>query len=320
MNVKVLAWLSLGLLTNPVLADTTPIRIGVLASGTLAWELAAMDNAGLSGGEDFSLQSVAIANQQAGKVALQAGSVDLIVSDWIWVSAMRAQGNDLAFYPYSASAGGLMVAADSDIRSLNDLKGKKLGIAGGELDKNWTLLQSLGLQQGLDLNQTVEKVYGAPPLLNQQLKAGRLDAVLTYWQFAARLQAEGYRQFMSGEEIIRGLGIRETVPSLGYVFKQDWAEQHRAALQHFLHKAHTAKTLLCESDAAWQQVAQLTETDDETTRQQLRQHYCEGLVKHWGVEEQQAAGRIYQLLHRLGDNKLTGQAEQLQAGTFWPGN
>lgn len=318
MKINRLLLLCLLLCSNLVLgAENTTIRLGVLASGTLAWELAAMKNEGLLENSDFRLETVAIANQQAGKVALQAGSVDMIVSDWIWTSSMRAEGHDYSFYPYSDTSGGLMVSGDSPIKTLADLKGKKLGIAGGELDKNWLLLQALGRQQGIDLNASVEKVYGAPPLLSQQQTSQRLDALLTYWQFAARLEAQGYRQLLSGEDLIRQLGIQESVPSLGYVFKQSWGEQHKAALQSFLQTAQTAKETLCTSEPAWQKILALTETDDAATQQQLRTRYCAGRVKQWGEAEQQAAARIYQWLHQLGDNKLTGKTDQLQPGTFW---
>ena len=175
-------------------AELSTIRLGVMASGTLAWELAAIKNENLLQSTDFSLENINLANQQAGKVALQSGNVDMIISDWIWVSSMRAEGVEYSFYPYSNTSGGLLAPADSDIKTLKDLNAKKLGIAGGELDKNWLLLQALGLKQGIDLNHSVEKVYAAPPLLNQQLYEKRIDALLTYWQFAAKLEAQGYRQ------------------------------------------------------------------------------------------------------------------------------
>lgn len=321
MTSKILLLAFFTLFSNLAIAsEQTTIRLGVLASGTLTWELAAMQHQNLLENAGFKLETVDIANQQAGKVALQAGSVDMIVSDWIWVSGMRAQGSDYTFYPYSASAGGLLVPADSGIKTLADLRGKKLGIAGGELDKNWSLLQALGLQQGLELNKSLEKVYAAPPLLNQQLSSRRIDALLTYWQFAARLEAQGYRQLMSGEDIIRQLGVSETVPSLGYVFRQNWADRHKAALQNFLRLAQTAKHSLCDSDSAWHQIANLTETDDADTQKQLRNRYCQGHITQWGDAEQKAAGRIYRLLHQLSDNKLTGKIEQLQPGTFWSAN
>jgi NitT/TauT family transport system substrate-binding protein len=288
-----------------------------MASGTLAWELAAMKNDRLDNSPDFTLQTVMLANQQAGKIALQAGSVDIIVSDWIWVSGMRAEGADYTFYPYSNSAGGLLTPAGSPIKTLADLKGKKLGVAGGELDKNWLLLQALGRKQGLDLNNTVEKVFAAPPLLNQQFGANQIDAILTYWQFAARLEAEGNRQLLSGEEIIRQLGVNESVPSLGYVFKAGWGRQSKQALQSFLNAAQTARDKLCDDDNAWQTIATLTEAETPSALQHIRGRYCQGRVGVWGEPNRAAAARLYQLLHQLDNSKLTAQSPQLQAGTFW---
>lgn len=318
MTVKSLIFICATLFLNPGMAAEKPLfRLGVMASGTLAWELAAMKQQGLLDNNDFAIETINLANQQAGKIALQSAGADIIISDWIWVSSMRAEGGDLSFYPYSNSSGGLLVAENSRIKTLADLKGKKLGIAGGELDKNWLLLQALGLQQGLSLNTDLEKIYAAPPLLNQQISEQRIDALLTYWQFAARLEAKGYRQLLSGEDIIRQLGITESVPSLGYVFKSSWAQQHKAALQNFLKAAETAKDSLCNDDSAWQNIVKLTETEDTATQQQLRNRYCQGRVKVWGSANQKAAAQIYELLHQLGDNKLTGKHPHLATGTFW---
>jgi NitT/TauT family transport system substrate-binding protein len=298
-------------------AELSTIRLGVMASGTLAWELAAIKNENLLQSTDFSLENINLANQQAGKVALQSGNVDMIISDWIWVSSMRAEGVEYSFYPYSNTSGGLLAPADSDIKTLKDLNAKKLGIAGGELDKNWLLLQALGLKQGIDLNHSVEKVYAAPPLLNQQLYEKRIDALLTFWQFAAKLEAQGYRQLLSGEEMIRQLGINESVPSLGYVFNTNWGNQHRNVLQAFFKITKIAKDKLCTDDAAWEKISGLTETEDKQTQLQLRHRYCQGRVDQWTVENRHAAEKLYQILHQLGDNKLTAASPQLQADIFW---
>ncbi|MBD9358204.1 ABC transporter substrate-binding protein [Methylomonas sp. EbA] len=299
-------------------ADDKPtIRIGAMAAGTLNWELAAMRNQGLLDNAEFNVENIAVANQQAGKVALQAGSVDVIVSDWIWTSSMRGTGTNLSFYPFSDTSGVLLVPGDSPIKSLADLKGKKLGIAGGELDKNWLLLQALGQQQQLDLNAGVEKIYGAPPLLSQQLLEKRVDALLTFWQFAAHLEGQGYRALLTGEDLIRQLGINETVPSIGYVFKQDWADQHKAALKQFLSLSKQAHDTLCSADTEWQKIVPLTDATSPKEQQKLRERYCQGRVEQWGPTQQNAAAKIYALLHQLSNNKLTGQSAQIQAGTFW---
>jgi NitT/TauT family transport system substrate-binding protein len=302
---------------NGFAAEKTKIRIGVLAFGTVDWELSAIQNDPATASADFQLDIQRLANPEAGKIALQSGSVDMIVSDWIWVSKLRATGSDFTFYPYSTTSGALVVADASPIRTLKDLKGKRLGIAGGELDKNWLLLQALAKKDQLDLNSDVDKVFGAPPLLNEQIRQNRIDAVLNYWHFAARLEAEDYRQIIDGKGIVNALGINEDVPTLGYVFKQSWAMSHKNAVNAFLKASQHAKDQICTSDAVWQQVIPLTQTKDTSTQNKLRQRYCGGQIKHWGEQEQLAAGRIYAMLRTLSNKQLTGDSETLQPGTFW---
>ncbi|WP_031435734.1 ABC transporter substrate-binding protein [Methylomarinum vadi] len=318
MKFKLTLWLFAFLLSSTGMAgDKTLIRIGALAFGTVNWELAALNKENLLANAGFELQIIPMANPQAGKIALQSKAVDLIVSDWIWVSRMRAGGSDYTFYPYSNTSGALVVPADSPIQTLTELQGKKLGIAGGELDKNWLLLQALGQRQNIELDDAVTKVYGAPPLLNQQLLQQRIDAVINYWHFAARLEAKGFRQILDGAEILRQLGIEEQVPSLGYVFRQSWANRHQQAIAEFLQLTAEAKDRLCRSDTTWAKIIPLTKAKDSATQDMLRQRYCEGRVQKWGKANQLAAEKIYQLLRRLSGNKLTGSSEQLQAGTFW---
>jgi NitT/TauT family transport system substrate-binding protein len=302
---------------NSFASEKTTIRIGVQASGTLEWELTALQDDPQTKSADFQVQIQHVANAEAGKIALQSGAVDMIVSDWIWVSSLRASGADFTFYPYSNTSGALVVPEKSPIHSITDLKGKRLGIAGGELDKNWLLLQALTQKEQLDLNASMEKTFGAPPLINEQIKQNRVDAVLTYWNFAARLEAQGYRLVIDGKGILKGLGITENVPSIGYVFKQSWAANHEQAINSFFKASKQAKNRLCTSDAAWQKILPLTQTDDKAIRTKLRQGYCEGGVEQWGEKEQQAAARIYTMLRTLSSNQLTGKSENLQPGTFW---
>lgn len=313
--------LSLLLSTNSLAEEKTVIRIGVQAGGTVEWELPVLQEALKAKSADFELEIKHVANVEAGKAALQSGAVDIIVSDWIWVSSLREKGADFTFYPYADTSGALVVPSDSGIHSLSDLKGKRLGIAGGELDKNWLLLQALASQQQeIDIDSTVEKVFSTPPLINEQIKQGRIDAALTYWHFAARLEAEGYRTIIDGRSILQGLGIQEAVANLGYVFKQSWADQHSQPLKQFFDAGKQARQTLCSTDAAWQKIIPLTKIDDELTQKHLRQSYCAGNIDQWGEAEQKAAEKVYVLLHKQSKQALTGKSEQLQTGTFWKFN
>ena len=297
--------------------EKTVIRLGALAFGTVNWELAALKQSGKQEEAPYQLLATPLATPQSGKIALRSGSVDMIVADWVWVSRLRSQGNDFTFYPYSETSGGLVVAKNSGMTDLIDLSGKKLGIAGGELDKNWLLLQALGQAEGLDLNKLVTKVYGAPPLLNQQLLQGRLDAVLTYWHFAARLEAQGFQSVLDGQQILAQLGVDQRLPMLGYVFNRSWARQHKTAVNQFFNDVAAARDQLCQQDSAWQSILVLLKTSSVKEQTLLRTRYCQGRVKNWSAQKRPAAEKVYQWLKKLSGNKLTGDSEQIQAGTFW---
>ncbi len=152
----------------------------------------------------------------------------MIVSDWLWVSRQRSEGGDLALVPYSTAVGAVMVGPQSPLGSLADLRGKTIGVAGGPLDKSWLLLRALVLRRhGFDLAAESEVVYGAPPLMSEKALSGELDAVLNFWHFCARLEADGFRRLLGANEAARELGAKGDVSALGYVFHDAWASRQR---------------------------------------------------------------------------------------------
>lgn len=261
--------------------------------------------------DDFEVQIQTIATAEAAKIALQSGAVDMIVSDWLWVSQARQTGADFTLYPYSTASGALVVRADSPIQSVADLAGKRLGIVGGELDKNWLLLQAVAQKEAIDLNTKTEKTFGAPPLISEQLKNQRVDAVLTYWHFAAQLQAQGYKQLLDGKALQEKVGIQEMVPTLGYVFKESWGNAHKTALTAFFKATTQAKNSLCSDDALWGK----TTAKMPFAPSVLRERYCEGRVSTWTMTNQHAAQELYHALYQLSPK--IGAKPELSQGTFW---
>src|SRR6188472_372115 len=148
------------------------VRVAVQKNGTFAWELAVIRAHGLDQKADLAVGILELASPEAGKIALRAGSADIIVSDWLWVSRERGLGARLTFYPYSSALGAVMVPAASPIRTLADLRGRKLAVAGGPIDKNWLLLQAWSRQDGINLKSESTIVYGAPPLLTAKTLSG----------------------------------------------------------------------------------------------------------------------------------------------------
>jgi len=194
--------LTLALVSPAAAADR--IRLAIQKTGTVAWEMAVIRAKGLDKAADLDLEVVELASTDAGKIAISGGSADVIVSDWLWVSRERTLGAKLALRPYSTGIGAVMVAKDSPIRTFADLAGKKLGIAGGPLDKSWLLLQAAALRAGVDLRKQATIVYGAPPLIAEKAAQGELDAALEFWNFCADLEGRGMRAAIDMLDIERG--------------------------------------------------------------------------------------------------------------------
>ena len=111
---------------------------------------------GLDKQANLSVEVLELASPEAGKIALRAGNADIVVTDWLWVSRERGLGAKLTFYPYSSALGAVMVPAASPIQTLADLRGRKVAVAGGPIDKNWLLLLAWLKQGGIDLKSEAD--------------------------------------------------------------------------------------------------------------------------------------------------------------------
>lgn len=304
-------------LSLPAMAGT--VKIGVLKFGTVSWELDVIKHHGLDDAEGIDLEIVEFATNGATTVALQAGGVDMIVTDWLWVSRQRAEGGDVTFAPYSNSVGALAVPANSSINNVKDLTGKRLGIAGGPVDKSWLVFRALAADHDqLDLDAAVEKVFGAPPLLNEQIELGEIDAVINYWHFIARLEARGYRTVMTANQATRALGIESEVPLIGYAFSETWAAAHADDVHGLLRASSAAKALLASSDTEWERLRPLMQAEDDATFKALRDGFRAGIPVHWGEAERADAAKLFDIMAELGGAELVGKSTVLQPGTFWP--
>jgi NitT/TauT family transport system substrate-binding protein len=293
------------------------VRIGVLKFGTVSWELDTLKHHGLDAANGIDLDVAYFAGEDATNVALLAGEIDIIVSDWLWVSRQRSEGGDLTLVPYSTAVGAIMVRQDSPVRKLADLEGRKIGVAGGPLDKSWLLIQALARRDhDLDLSARSEIVFGAPPLLQEKAISGELDAVLNFWHFCARLEADGYRRVVAADDAAKALGASGPVSALGYVFHGKWAEENPDAATSFVRAVAQAKQMLAASDEEWLRLAPIMRAEGRQL-DTLRDRYREGIPSRPIAEEEADAGKLYRVLAEIGGSKLVGDAPEMAPGTFW---
>ncbi len=300
--------------------DVPELRVGVLAFGTVDWEIDTVQRLDLARKHGIRLEVVPLASENAMKVALLSGKVDLIVSDWFWVATLRSHGQDYQFVPYSKTVGAVIANPTAGIKSLADLKGKRVGVAGGPVDKSWLIARAYARKEyGIELMSAAQPQFAAAPLINHMMLAGELPAAINFWQYSARLLARGMQPVITVEQMLNGLGVRTVPPLLGWVFSQRWAETHGDALRAFVAATYDAKQVLAHSDAAWLPLRSKVKPESEAVFAQIRQGYRDGVVDQFGAPQIRAAEQLFHLVAKESHGQLTGGMSELPADVFWSG-
>jgi NitT/TauT family transport system substrate-binding protein len=308
--------IALSVSAGMALAEDLPrLRAAVLEFGTVNWELDTIRTHGLDAENGFELEVQGLAGGAAARTAFQGGEADVIVSDWLWVARQRAAGRDYVFIPYSRAVGGVMVPQDSPARELADLAGGRIGIAGGPLDKSWLILRAYAAEQGLDLAAETEQVFGAPPLIFKTALDGDLEAAINYWHFMAKMEAGGMRQLIDVAAAAEALGLDPETPLLGYVVRGETLRERPELVDGLAAASRAAKERLAADDAEWERLRPRMNAADDAQFEALKAGFRAGIPQDGPVDEA-AAGRMLELMGRLGGEELIGGATTLPEGVF----
>ena len=293
------------------------LRIGLQSTGTFAWQLDVIRRHGLADSAGLDLKISQFASPDAGKLALNGGSVDLAVVDWLWVARARGLGGKFLFYPYSSSVGAVMVKGDSPVRKLGDLKGRVLAVAGGPLDKSWLIVQAAAIRQGIDLKREAILEYGAPPLISQKLQQGEAEASLDFWNFCAALETLGYRRILEVRDAEAALGLSQPVALTGYVFSEEFAARHGSTIDRFIAIAQQANDIMLRSDEEWDALRPLMNARDATTFKAYRDRTRQGIPRRPLAAEEADARALFRTLASIGGPQLVGPSQELDPGLYY---
>jgi NitT/TauT family transport system substrate-binding protein len=317
---EVLHGLFLAAAVSPDWARAAPsrdIRVGVLPFGTVLWEVETIRRTALDTENGLTFHPMKLATNDAARIAFQAGQVDTIVTDLLLAARLRNEGRKVKFIPFSTTEGGVMVPEGSPMRDASDLVGKRIGVAGGPLDKSWLLLKAdVQNRTGVDLSTGAAPAYGAPPLLMNKLESGELDAALLFWNFCARLEAKGFRRLISAGDIAKSFGVEGEIALLGYVFDE---AVDPTVLNSFAKASASAKQILADRDEAWAPIRPLMSAEDEATFQKLKRYFLEGIPNRSISDERIDAEKLFGVLARIGGERLVGPVQSFPEGLYWDG-
>ena len=294
-------------------AELPVFRVGTLPFGTVQWAVQTIIAHGYDTGAGIKVENVPLASNDAARVAFLSGSVDAIVNDLLFAARLRTEGKPVQFMPFSTKEGALVAPGASPIKTVVDLKGKSIGVAGGPLDKSWLVLRAAATKDGLDLARDARPVFGAPPLLAAKVESGELDCALLYWSYCARLQAKGFKQIVSVEQLVDELGARGKIAFVGFLFMDSTRPQ---ILEGFSKAVRQAETLLAQHPEAWQSIRPLMAAKDEATFGVLKRAFIDGIPHKSRGEEIKDAQSFFSVVAKLGGAALVGTAAELPENLY----
>jgi NitT/TauT family transport system substrate-binding protein len=300
------------------LIKANTLKIAVLKYGSVNWEYNVIKHHQLDKKNNVKIQKIELTNKDASAVAFLSKSVDIFVTDWIWVSKQRNKGNLVSFLPYSSSAGGLMIKKSEQIKSFLDLKNKKIGVAGGSLDKSWLFFRAYAIKKYKKDPLTFFKIsFAAPPLINGLLRNAQLDAGYNYWNYTARLQALGYVELLSLKDILPYIGIKGELPLIGYVFREEFLQKNERALNGFINASNEARQVLKTSNEEWQRISEMTGANNQLMLEKIRDSFRKGIPSDNHQLMKKNIQNAYDILSRIGGEDLVGSSSSLSPGTYW---
>ena len=186
------------------------------------------------------------------------------------------------------------------------------------MDKSWLILQAYAEKNhAMDLAGQTEQVFGAPPLIFGAAMAGEVDAAINFWHFGAKMNAGGMRTLLSVAEASADLGLDPETPLLGYVVKGEMLRDNPELVAGLAAASRDAKDLLASDDAEWERLRPKMNADDDAQFAALVAGFRAGIPTPGPIDEE-AAGRMLELMYDLGGKELLGTATELPAGTFVP--
>ena len=307
----------LGTFNSATAADLPKLKMAVLGFGTVLWELDTIKHYGLDHANGFDLEILKMANGSATRIAFQAEEADAIVADWLWVGLQRNKGRDYVFAPYSLAVGEMLVAANSNIKTLKDLKGKSIGIAGGPLDKSWLIFQSYSKAVfDFDLKADTEQVFGAPPLMFKKALSGEIDAVINYWHFAAKMKSRGMRSVVTVADTTSALGLDSTTPLLGYVFNRNLLASGEL-MPNMVAASQQAKAILNEKQEPWDRLRPMMKVKTDSDFEFLIAGFRAGIPRK--PPNLKSVQEMLSIMSKVGGDRLVGDLKTIPEGLFYAG-
>ena len=247
--------------------------------------------------------------------------VDVGFAGFTTMAIARSQGKDvIVIHGIFSPVNLVFVPHDSPLRSLADLKGKKLGIFGGPGSATLTFLSVIAKQwYGLDVLESMEVVSAPGPALAHLLDQGEVDAALMGTTESLKFGARRtYRVLvdLSGEyKKHHGRAPAHVTVATNEAF----STAHPDVLEDFLKVYQEAVTYVRSHPDIWADYGKQIDMAGEADVAALREKMAPSLVSEWDATQIELQTEYLKLAQEvLGENVLAAIPEDLIRDDFNP--
>ena len=232
--------------------DGGTVRIMINPAGTMGIGPAVIRKYGFDKKHGINLEVVSYSDQKTATAAIQSGSAEIVVFDWLAAARLRASGTPIVgIAPFLTYVNSVVVPKDSPLKTLADLKGKRVGVA-HKTGFDWIVMQAAAQKlYRMDIGKDAEVREGAIPLLRGLIEKGDLDATQMWNSLTPEMLASGrYRTLVTIRELTQQMGL-PTVPFLLFSMREDYAKQHPGNARAFVAAYQDAVQVLMKDEDVW---------------------------------------------------------------------
>ena len=254
----------------------------------------------------FNLEVIPFTNPQASVAALQSESIEAVVQDWISLARLRNQNVPvIGVAPFLSYVNTVLLPADSEIKTLADFKGKRIGTF-SKTGFNWIIVQAVAKKNyGIDLAREVEVQEGAPSLLRGSLEQGQLDATLQYNSLTPDMVLSGKAKLMMTiHDVVAELGFSEA-PFLVYTMREKYAEAHPENTKAFVAAYQEAIDILLTNEEVWKEQGENLKLAPEAT-EVFRQNASKEFIKTFTPEMNGILNETFKVLLDTAGPEIIG--------------
>lgn len=257
---------AIGVLAPSVHAQaTTTIRIATIGSSGQAELTTALEkyDLGKKHGLSVVLSDYAAPGQQY--TQFRAGAIDVAIGNFVDLHRQRRAGVAIkAIHGYQAYNNSVVVKAGSTTTQFGELRGRRMGSFGTTF-LDWLVLRAAGKKAyRFDIEVDAKPIVASPPLLNQLLAKGEIDAAIQFSSLSIGPITLGEQRAITNLPTL--MNAAKLAPDAFYTHwfaSEDWLARNPGAIDRVHAMFAEGYERLMTDDAIWSVLAQKIRITDE---------------------------------------------------------